>query len=174
MNKKAVITEMWEVAQRIQLTNVTRFCAMKVMMCSEQAKVFNVFEPESMKPGFDIYLDVGLADLAMTIEASRSKPKKEKKKKKRFKLQQLIAMAASKRKNKFSDSEIDGTLSDTNGLLRLTNMKENIPETNEEATQTEVDSSWQGQLQMSPDQMAYDDTVHIFLPQKSEELSNSI
>ena len=66
----------------LQLASTTRYCAMKLMTCTSYAKVFNVLDPESMKPGFDIFLECGLAELAMTIEASITKPKKDKKRKK--------------------------------------------------------------------------------------------
>ena len=51
-----------------------------------------------MRPGFDVYLDCSLAELAMMIEASKRLSKKERKLSKQQKLKKLIALANVKRK----------------------------------------------------------------------------
>lgn len=56
-------------------------------------------DSDVMRPGFDVLLECGLAELAMTIEASIKQPKKEKSRSKRLKIKKLIAMSSLKRKS---------------------------------------------------------------------------
>ena len=66
-------------------------------------------DSDKMRPGFDVLLECGLAELAMTIEASIKQPKKDKSRSKRLKMKKLIAMSTLKRKSQYNtDSGEEG------------------------------------------------------------------
>ena len=55
----------------MKFSTPTKYCGVMLQQKNPQRMVNDVFSQSTMKPSFDIYMDCGLAELAMTVEASK-------------------------------------------------------------------------------------------------------
>ena len=66
-----MVTTLYELQQRMKFTTPTKYCGVIIGSKNSQTMVFDVFNQNNMRPSFDIYIDCGLAELAMTVETSK-------------------------------------------------------------------------------------------------------
>lgn len=67
ISTELVINKMLQASKMIKLANPSKFCAMQLLSSNSNEAVLDPLNFDSMRPNFDVYLDCGLAELAMTI-----------------------------------------------------------------------------------------------------------
>lgn len=73
-------TQLYETRQRAKYSHPTKYCGIITASHFSAQQVFNLFDSAQMRPSFNVYMDVGLGELEMTVEASKQKPVEKKKK----------------------------------------------------------------------------------------------